>query len=59
MMREPNSSSAVSAELHLCFRSPNDPAPRVVNRTTNQIDGFPPKLEPRKDLYQGNDRKND
>jgi hypothetical protein len=57
MMREPDRSSAKNAEMYLGFMSPNDPSPRVVNRTTSRIDGFPAKLEPRKDLYRANDRK--
>jgi len=57
MMRQPDHSSAKNAEMHLGFRSPNDPSPRVVNRTISRIDGFPAKLEPRKDMYGANGKK--
>ena len=37
------------------FRNPSIPELRVVNRTTNRIDGFPDKLEPRRDCEKSNE----
>lgn len=56
-MRDPNHDPASDINSRPAFRDPADPAPRPVTRTTSQLDGFPAKLEPRKDLYRARDQK--
>jgi len=41
--------------IALEFRNPSVPESRAVNRTTNRIDGFPDKLEPRRDREKNTD----
>jgi hypothetical protein len=48
MTREPNLEPIISAS-DTEFKRPASPELRVVNRTTDQLDGFPAKLEPRRD----------
>ncbi len=58
MMHEPNRLPILTAGAPSDFRSPNDPAPRVVNRTTHLLDGFHAKFEPRRDRSDSHDRHN-
>ena len=57
MMREPNHNPVTDSNGRPDFRNSADPCPRPVTRTTSQLDGFPTKMEPRKDLYRARDWK--
>lgn len=57
MMRDPNRESDLRPGNPPEFRRPVDPSPRAVSRTTPRLDGFPSKLEPRKDRYIPADMK--
>jgi hypothetical protein len=54
MTREPSREPEKSSGRHTEFRSPYNPTPRIVNRTNSLVDGFPAKLEPRRDKYLPN-----
>jgi hypothetical protein len=49
MTSEPRRESEKEVNRYLEFRSPYNPTPRIVNRTNSLVDGFPAKLQPRRD----------
>lgn len=57
MMRDSNRDNDGQPGTPPEFRRPVDPSPRAVSRTTPQLDGFPSKLEPRKNRYTPTDMK--
>jgi hypothetical protein len=58
MTREPNLEPIISGS-NAEFRRPATPQLKAINRTTDQLDGFSVKLEPRRDMNPFDERVDD